>query len=111
MAGIRAAGSCRVQRDVVYQRRRPERSVAYQVVQQNLETWLARQRVDWCGLGAGVVRRVVWSAKSGLQALCICRLLRVSNLCEHQTKAVFDLKLMVGWGEHEVVLDESGFRA
>ncbi len=27
---------------MVYQRRRPERSVAYQVVQQNLETWLAR---------------------------------------------------------------------
>ena len=25
-------------------------------------------------------------------------LLRVSNLCEHQTKAVFDLKLMVGLG-------------
>jgi len=38
-------------------------------------------------------------------------LLRASNLCEHQTKAVFDLKLMVGWGEHKVVLDESGFRA
>ena len=38
----------------------------------------------------------VWSAKSGLQALCICHLLRVSNLGEHQTKAVFDLKLMIG---------------
>ena len=24
------------------------------------------------------------------------RLFRISNLCEHQTKAVFDLKLMVG---------------
>jgi len=24
---------------------------------------------------------------------------------------VFGLKLMVGWGEHKVVLDESGFRA
>ena len=33
------------------------------------------------------------------------------NLCEHQTKAVFELKLMVGWGEHKVVLDKSGFRA
>jgi len=32
----------------------------------------------------------VWSAKSGLQALCICHLLRVSNLCEHLTEAVFD---------------------
>ena len=29
MPGIRAAGSCRVQQAVVYQRRRPERSVAY----------------------------------------------------------------------------------
>ena len=36
---------------------------------------------------------------------------RVSNLCEHQTKAVFDLKLMVRGGKHKVVLYESGFRA
>ena len=43
--------------------------------------------------------------------MCIFRLLRVSNLCEHQTSAVFDQKLMVGWGEHKGVLDESGFRA
>jgi len=35
----------------VYQRRRPERSVAYQVVQQNLETWLARRSAG--GLDAG----------------------------------------------------------
>ncbi len=34
----------------------------------------------------------------------------VSNLCEHQTSAVFDQKLMVGLGEHKGVLDESGFR-
>ena len=33
------------------------------------------------------------------------------RIYEHQTKAVFDLKLLVGWGEHKVVLDESGFRA
>ena len=51
MPGKRAAGSCRVQRAVVYQRRRPERSVAYQVVQQNLETWLARRSAG--GLDAG----------------------------------------------------------
>ena len=57
-----------------------------------------------------MVRRVVWAAKSVLQALCIFRLVRVSNLCEHQTKAAFDLKLMVGGGEHKVVLDESGLR-
>ena len=31
------------------------------------------------------------------------------NLCKHQKTAVFDLKLMVGWGEHKVVLDESRF--
>ena len=42
--------------------------------------------------------------------MCNFRLLRVSNLCEHQTKAVFGLKLMVGGGEHKVVLDKSGFR-
>ena len=66
---------------------------------------------DWCGLGTGVVRRVVRDAKSVLQALCIFHLLRVSNLCEYRTKAVIDQKLMVGWGEHKVVLEESGFRA
>ena len=44
---------------LLYQRRRPERSVAYQVVQQNLETWLALRSADWCGSGTGVVRRVV----------------------------------------------------
>jgi len=65
MAGIRAAGSCRVQQAVAYQRR-PERSVAQQVVQQNLEAWLARRSADWCGRGAGVVRRVVWANNSGL---------------------------------------------
>ena len=51
MLGKRAAGSCRGQQAVVYQPRRPERSVAYQVVQQNLETWLARRRAG--GLDAG----------------------------------------------------------
>ena len=70
-----------------------------------------RRNADWCGSGAGVVRRVVWAANSGLQAVCIFHLLRVSNLCEYRTKAVIDQKLMVGWGEHKVVLDESGFRA
>ena len=42
--------------------------------------------------------------------MCNFRLVRVSNLCEHRTKAGFDLKFMVGGGEHKVVLDESGFR-
>jgi len=34
----------------------------------------------------------VWAANSGLHALCIFYLFRLSNLCEHQTNAVFDLK-------------------
>ena len=55
-----------------------------------------RQSVDWCGSGAGLVRQVVWAAESGLQAVCNFRLLRVSYLCEHRTKAVFDQKLIVG---------------
>jgi len=38
----------------------------------------------------------VWYAKSGLKAMCIPRLSRASKLCEDQTKAVFDPKLMVG---------------
>ena len=41
-------------------------SVTYQVVQQNLEMWLARWSADGCGSGAGVVRRVVWAANSEL---------------------------------------------
>ena len=31
-------------------------------------------------------------------ALCNFRLFRASYLCEHQTKAVFGQKLIVGWG-------------
>ena len=54
---------------------------------------------------------MVRAANSGLQAVCNFRLLRASNLCEHQTKVVFELKLVVGGGEHKVVFDESGFRA
>ena len=37
---------------------------------------------DWCGSGAAVVRRVVWSAKTGLQAVCNFRLLRVLSAVE-----------------------------
>ena len=43
--------------------------------------------------------------------MCNFRLSPVLNLYEHHTKAAFVLKLMVGGGEHKVVLDESGFRA
>ncbi len=67
--------------------------------------------VDWCGSGTGVVRRVVWCAKSGLQAVRIFRMLGASKLCEHQSKVFFELKSMFGWGVHKAVLDESGFSA
>ena len=55
---------------------------------------------------------MLWAANAVLfYALCIFRLLRVSNLCEHQTKAVFDLKLMVRGVKHKSVLDKRRFRA
>ena len=47
----------------------------------------------------------VWAAKPGLQSVCIFRLLRPSNLCEHRTKAVFDHKLIVGGDQRKVVPD------
>ena len=53
---------------------------------------------------------MVWAAKSGLQSVCIFRLVRVSNLRAHRTESVFALKSIVGWGEHKVVLDKRGFR-
>ena len=56
----------------------------------------AERGLVWIGHWRGVVSGVVRSAKSGLQAVCNFRLLRESNFCEHHTKAVFDLKLMVG---------------
>ena len=56
MPGIRTAGSCQVQRAVVYQCRRPERSVAQQVVPQNLGTWLALRHAVGLDAGAGFVR-------------------------------------------------------
>ena len=57
-----------------------------------------RRSMGGLDAGAGLVRRVVWAAKSVLQAVCIFRLLRASNLCERQSIAVFGLKLMVGGG-------------
>lgn len=42
--------------------------------------------------------------------MCIFRIFRASNLCEHRSEAVFDLKLLVGWDEHKVVLDKHGSR-
>ena len=56
----------------MYERRRPERSVAYQVVQQNLETWLARRRADWWGLAQSGTRPawrqgIFWCRGLGLE--------------------------------------------
>ena len=45
MPGAIAVRSCGAKRAAVYQRRRPEQTAAYQVVRQNLETWLAQRRV------------------------------------------------------------------
>ena len=42
--------------------------------------------------------------------MCILRWERRSILCEHYTKVVFGIELMVGWGEHKVAFDKSGFR-
>ena len=51
MPGAIAVRSCGVMRATVYQRRRLERTAAYQVVRQNLETGLAQRRVG--GLDPG----------------------------------------------------------
>ena len=51
------------------------------------------QALAWCG---------EWCAKCGLQAVCILRLFRASKFCEHQTKAVLDLKLIVCLGALKV---------
>ena len=51
MPGAIAVRSCGAKRAPVYQRRRPERTAAYEVVRQNLETWLAPAG---CGEGCGL---------------------------------------------------------
>ena len=38
------------------------------------------------------------------------RLLRASNLCEHQTRVVFGLKLMIGGASHKVVVEKGRLR-
>ena len=47
MPGAIAVHTEGVKRAAVYQSRRPERTAAYEVVRQNLETWLAQRRVGW----------------------------------------------------------------
>ena len=44
--GTRAGSNCKLKRASAYVRRRAERSAAYQVVRENLETWLAQRRAD-----------------------------------------------------------------
>jgi len=61
--------------------------------------WLGEAWVGWM---QALAWRGEWCAKSGLQAMCILRLFRASNCCEHRTKAVLDLKLRVGWGDLKV---------
>ena len=55
MPGAIAVRSCGAKRAAVYQRRRPERTAAYQVVRQNLETWLA---LDDCDIENGCLQVV-----------------------------------------------------
>ncbi len=52
MPGTHAGSNCKLKRSAVYVRRRPERSEAYQVVLQNLETWLAQRRAGRLVAGA-----------------------------------------------------------
>ena len=51
---IRSLGA--MLRAALYQGRRPERTAAYQVVRQNLGTWLARWSAVGLDAGAGLVR-------------------------------------------------------
>ncbi len=55
--GTRAGCSCKFQRAEVYQGWRPERSAAYQVVRQNLDTWVAQRSAGagarWAEAGGG----------------------------------------------------------
>ena len=55
MPGAIAVRSCGAKRAAVYQRRRPERTAAYQLVRQNLETWLA---LDDCDIENGCLQVV-----------------------------------------------------
>jgi hypothetical protein len=43
--GTSLGSNCKLKRAAVYVRRRLERSAAYQVVRENLETWLASQQL------------------------------------------------------------------
>jgi hypothetical protein len=53
--GPSLGSNCKRKRAAVYVRRRPERSAAYQVVRENLETWLAERRAGRLVAGANWV--------------------------------------------------------
>ena len=74
--GTRAGSNCRMKRAAVYQRRRPERSAAYLVVRQNLETWLAQRVAGRLAAGADwVVDPVPGYVERDLRKLLICGIL------------------------------------
>ena len=58
----------------------------------------------WLGAVSGVVCKIRVAGIVHFPPVTRIKTLRTPN------KAVFELKLMVGWGEHKVVLDEGGFR-
>jgi hypothetical protein len=53
--GTSLGSNCKLKRAAVYVRRRPERSAAYQVVRENLETGLAERRAGRLVAGANWV--------------------------------------------------------
>ena len=57
---------------------------------------VASRGLEWTRRGRGAVSGVICQIR--IVGIVIFRLLRVSNLSEHQIKAVFGLKLMVGGG-------------
>ena len=67
---IRSLGA--MLRAALYQGRRPERTAAYQVVRQNLETWLAQRRVGvvqaLAGCGESCVLHVLFGGCCAISA-------------------------------------------
>ena len=72
--GTSASSNCKLKRAAVYVLRRPERSAAYQVVRENLETWPASQQLHWPRATKPLWRRAQGPGSglglSILQAIC-----------------------------------------
>ena len=62
----------------------------------------------WIRRRLGVVSGVICQIRI-LGSVQFC-LLRASNLSKNRTRVVFGLKLMVGGGEHKLVLDKINFK-